>query len=83
MYEDLHGHGLAILEDDHAVQRKGGGHPLIFADAAVIVGLEICDIAIFIQRTGLEVQARRIYVRCDYTNALVKRLFADVVRFVL
>ena len=53
---DVHRHRPAVLQSHHAVQLHGDGGPLILADAAVVVGLEIAQLIVLVERVGLEIQ---------------------------
>ena len=44
---------LSVLFCYNAVDRQRHGSPLIFADAAVVMGLKISDIFLFIERIRL------------------------------
>ena len=46
----------------HAVERQRNGRPLVFLDAAVIVGLQVADLGILVQGIGLDVQPGRVHV---------------------
>ena len=55
-----HGHHGAVLLGHHAVELQGDGHPLILADAAVVMGLEEGQLAVLIQGIRLQVQPGRV-----------------------
>ena len=44
------------------MQGQGNGRPLVLLDSAVIVGVEIGQIAVLVQGVGLEIQAGRVNV---------------------
>ena len=71
-------HCLAALFDDHAVDRQRQRHILIFFDAAVIVRVQIGNLAVLIQGILLDVQAGRIDVGAEYVHAALKGLRADL-----
>ena len=73
----LHGHHGAVLQRHHAVQLQGNGHPLVLADAAVIMSLEKGHFAVFIQGVGLEIQTGRVDVGGHNLGAACKALPAD------
>ena len=52
---DGDGDAGAVGLADHAVNGQGDGDPLILLDAAVVVGLEVCHLGIFVQGIGLQV----------------------------
>ena len=70
-------HRLAALQRHHAVQLQRHGHPLIFADAAVIMGLQIGQLAVLVQRRGLQIQTGRIDVRAADLHAAFQTFAAD------
>ena len=51
--------------------------PLVLADAAVVVGLEIGQLGVFIEGVGLEVQPRRVGMGRADVRALGQGLAAD------
>ena len=74
---DMDGQHRAVGERHHAVQLQRDGDPLILADAAVVVGLEIGHLRLLIERPGLQIQAGRIRVGGGNVGALGQRLRAD------
>ena len=72
-----HRHHRTILQRHHAPQFQWDSHPLILADAAIIVGLEESQFAILIQRGGLQVQSGAINVGGYNGHALVQGGRAD------
>ena len=74
---DVDGQHRAVRERHHAVQLQRDRHPLILADAAVVVGLEIGHLRFLVQGTGLQVKAGRVGVGGGDVGALTQRLFAD------
>ena len=70
--------GRAVFFDDHTVKRKRDGDPLIFLDAAVIMRIKICYGAVLVQRIGLDIKPRGIYMGTEDVHAFRKRSFPDV-----
>ena len=62
---------------DHAPQFERDRRPLVFLDAAVIVGLKERHAFLFIERHGADVDARRIQMRGRQRNAVLQALLAD------
>ena len=67
----------SIAADDFAVQLQRHRHPLVLADAAVVVGLEIGKLAVFIEGIRLDVEPGRVGVRRADVRAVRQILFAD------
>ena len=67
----------AVAADDKAVQLERDGDPLVFADAAVVVRLEVGQLGILVEGIGLEVEPRRVGVGRADVRALGERLLAD------
>ena len=67
----------AVELDNNAVQRQRDRRPLVLLHAAVIVGLEERQVGGFIERIGLEVDARRINVCDRQTRTVFDAVFAD------
>ena len=61
----------------HTVERQRNGRPLVFLDAAVIMGLQVADLGILVQGVGLDVQPGGIHVGGADVRALAQRLGAD------
>ena len=59
------------------MQRKRNRCPLILLDAAVIMGLEHCQLVILIQGILLHVQTGRVNMRSAQTHALCDRCSTD------
>ena len=72
-----HIHHRAVLEHHHAPQLQGDGHPLVLADAAIVVGLEEGDLAVLIEGGGLQVQTGGVDVGSHNGHALVQGGRAD------
>ena len=75
---DVHCDSGAIRQRHHAVKLHRDGHPLIFADAAVVVGLEIGQLIVLIQRVGLQIQPGRVDVGGGDLGPLAHGLAADM-----
>ena len=71
------GHAGAISTGEHAVDGQRHGAPLVLADAAVIVGLEVAEVVCFVQRVRAQVQTGAVDVGDHQTEALLKRFPAD------
>ena len=74
---DAHIDLAAVAADDHAVQREGNCRPLVFFDAAVIMGFEQGHLKILIEWVGLEIKAGRINMRRGNPHAFSHALFPD------
>ena len=74
---DIDKDGLSRLFDHDAVDRQGKGHILVLLDAAVIVGVEICDPAVLVEGVLLDIQAGGVDVGAENVDALFKGLLAD------
>ncbi len=59
---DGDGDGGAVPLRHHAVEGKGNGGPLVFLDAAVVVGFEVAQLLLLHQGVGLQVQAGAVDV---------------------
>ena len=70
-------HDRAVLLGHDAVQRQRRGRPLVFLDAAVVMRLEIGQLAVLIEGVRLEIEARGVDVRGADVRAVVERLGAD------
>ena len=75
---DVHLYAGAVPQGHHAVELQGNGNPLVLADAAVVVGLEIGQFPVLIQGVGLQVQPGGVYVGGSDLNTLRQRLLPDV-----
>ncbi len=69
-------HG-AVLAVHHAVDGQGDGGPLILLNAAVVMGLEVGDLRLLIERIGLDIQPGRVHMGGADVGALAQRLSAD------
>ena len=67
----------AVRADDLAVQFQRNCDPLVLADTAVVVRLDVGQLCVFIEGIGLEVQTRRVGMGRADVRALGKRLLAD------
>ncbi|MPM71479.1 hypothetical protein SDC9_118444 [bioreactor metagenome] len=74
---DVDGDSLSIFQRHHAMKLHGNSGPLVLSDAAVVVGLEVAQLAVLIQRVGLQVQPGRVDVGGGDLRALAERLFPD------
>ena len=68
---------FTIFQSNHTMQFQRNGNPLIFADSAVIVCLQKCHFFRLIQRILLQIQSRRINVRCTNINTVFQSLAAN------
>lgn len=74
---DGHAHHFAVLLRDHAVQRQRPRDPLILLQPAVIVRVQIGQIAVLVERILLDVDARGVDVRAEYVHALLQQFAAQ------
>ena len=74
---DVHGNARTVAQHNNTVQLEGDGHPLILADAAVVMGLEVGHLALFIERAGLHVEARGVGMGRADIRAVAQVLAAD------
>ena len=72
-----HRNAGAVCTGEHAVDGQRHGAPLILADAAVVVGLEIAEMVGLVQRIRAQVQPGAVDVGNDQPEALFKRSLAD------
>ena len=70
-------HCLAVFLHNDAVNRKRDRHILVFLDASVIVGVQICDIAVLIERILLDIESGGVNVRTDNVDAVFEGRLAD------
>ena len=75
---DAYRYLTAVLHRHHTVQRQGEGQPLIFPDAAIIMGLKVRKLAVLVEGIGLQIQPGGIDMGGGKLNALRKRLRADM-----
>ena len=73
----LQGDGGTVGPGEHAVDGQRHGDPLVLADAAVVVGLEVAEVGSLIQRVGPDVQPGAVDVGDDQVEALLHRAGAD------
>ena len=71
------GHAGAVGTGEHAVDGQRNGAPLILADTAIVVGLEVAEVVGLVQRVRAQVQTRAVDVGDDQTEAFLKGLLAD------
>ena len=69
--------GGTVLQSYHAVQLQRDGHPLVFADAAVIVGLQVGQLLSLVEGGGLQVQTGAVDVGRRDLRALRQGLLTD------
>ena len=70
-------HALAGFQCDRAVQLQRDRHPLILFDAAVVMGAEIAELILLVERDLLEVQAGRVDVGPCNDGPLGKTFLSD------
>ena len=71
-------HRGAVFHRHHAMELQGNGDPLVLADPAVVMGLEIGQFTVLIERVGLEVQPWRVDVGRSDLRTLRQGLLPDV-----
>ena len=54
---------IPVLQRHHAPQLQRDGHPLVFPDTAVIVGLEERQLTVLVERIGLQIQPGGVDMR--------------------
>ena len=69
---------LTALLDDHAMDRQRQCDIVIFLDPAVIMGVEIGDAGVLIQRILLHIKSGRIDMRAENVQAVLKRLCSNL-----
>ena len=74
---DGHRNLCTVLLDDNTVHCKRNSCPLVFFDAAVIMGFKECKLLILIKRRLLQVQTRCINMCGSQSNTRIELLFAD------
>ena len=72
-----HRNAGTVCTGEHAVDGQRHGAPLILADTAVVVGLEIAEMVGLVQRIRAQVQPGAVDVGNDQTEALFKRSLSD------
>ena len=77
LFADGDGNVGAVLQADNAVQCQLHGGPLVLLDAAVVVGLKVCDLGILIQGIGFQVQTGGVHVSGADIGTLCQGLGAD------
>ena len=73
----VHGDGGAVSAGEHAVDGQRHGTPLILADAAVVVGLEVAEVVGLVQRGRAQVQTGAVGVSDDQMEAVLEAAGAD------
>ena len=66
-------HQLTVLFDDNAMHSQRHGHPLVFADTAVIMRFEISHLMVFVYRVRFQIKTRRIDMRSVQAHACLQR----------
>ena len=61
------------------MQGKGNRHPLVFLHPAVIMGIQISNAAVLINRILLNIQPGRINMGSQNIHAFLHRLFPNLV----
>ena len=70
-------HQLTVLFDDNAMHSQRHGHPLVFADTAVIMRFKICHLMVFVYRVRLQIKTRRIDMRSVQAHTCLQRCSAE------
>ena len=70
VFPDYNIYNTAIFFADKTVNRKGQGCPLVFFDAAVIVGVEICNVVFFVKGILFCIQTGRINMSSKNVHSL-------------
>jgi hypothetical protein len=73
----VHGDGGAVSAGEHAVDGQRHSTPLILADAAVVVGLEVAEVVGLVQRGRAQVQTGAVGVSDDQMEAVLEAAGAD------
>ncbi len=71
-------HGTAVLLHNHTVNGKGNRHPLVLFHAAVIMGVQISETAILIERILFHVQTGGINMCPKNIDAVLHLLLTDL-----
>ena len=74
---DIDFHFSAVLGVYDADQSERNAGPLVLLDAAVVMGAEVYDAFLFMDRVCLEVQTRGVDVGADDLDAFMDRFFTD------
>ena len=74
---DIHLYGGAVPQRRDAMELQGDGDPLVFADAAVVMGLEVGQLPVLIQGIGLQVQPGGVDVGGGDLTPLRQRPLSD------
>ena len=74
---DADGDGGAVVAGEDAVDGQRHGAPLILADAAVVVSLEVTQVVGLIQRGRAQVQTGAVGVSDDQMEAVLEAAGAD------
>jgi len=73
----MHRQHRAVGKRHHAVELQRDGDPLVLADAAVVMGLEIGQLRVLVQGPGLQVQTGRVGMGGGNVGTPGQRLGAD------
>ena len=68
----------AVFFCDHAVDREWKSYPLIFLDTAIVVGIEVCKVCVFIQRILFYVETWGVDVCAEDVHTFFQRFLAYV-----
>ena len=70
--------GRTVFLHDDAVHRERQRRPLVFLDTAVVVGVEVGEPAVLVERVLLDVEAAGVDVRAEDVHAVRERRLADL-----
>ena len=73
-----HFYNSTVLLHRHAVDRKRQRHPLVFLHTAVIMGIQIRQICIFVKRILLYIQTGRVDMGSQNVHAVFQRFLSYV-----
>ena len=74
---DMNRQHRTIGKGNHTVKLQRNGDPLVFTDAAIVMGLEICQLRILIQGSRFQIQTGCVGVGGGDIGAAGQRLLAD------
>ena len=77
-FTDMHFHLRAVFFYDDTMQGQRQRDPLILLDAAVIMGVQIRKLTVFIQRILLQIQTRGIDMGAQNMHSFLDRTIADM-----
>ena len=78
IFAHVHFDGGAVLLHHHAVEGQGKRHPLIFLDAAVIMGVQVGEAAVLIQGILLHIDSGAVDMGSQNVHALSQGLLPDL-----